>query len=98
MNWIQTKEKTCRNYIFSDAQGQITVASGGTWPKFKLIQAFMYDLVPRWGTQIFSYVCRLVSFFGVQNFEFQYFWGFSEKRIFFGYEDFVKKFWGSLKN
>ena len=32
------------------------------------------------GYSIFS---RLGSFFGVQNFEFQYFWGFSEKWIFF---------------
>ena len=33
------------------------------------------------GTLIFSYihVRRLGSFFGVQIFEFQYFWGFSEK-------------------
>ena len=31
------------------------------------------------GTLIFSYICRLGSFFGVQNFEFQYFLGFSEK-------------------
>ena len=34
------------------------------------------------GTLIFSY--RLGSFFGVQNFEFQHFWGFSEKKYFFG--------------
>ena len=30
------------------------------------------------GTLIFSYIRRLGLFFGVQNFEFQYFWGFSE--------------------
>ena len=36
------------------------------------------------GTLIFSYIRRLGSFFGGQNFEFQYFWGFSEKLIFFG--------------
>ena len=35
---------------------------------------------PRGGvTLIFSYIRRLGSFFGVQNFEFQYFLGFSEK-------------------
>ena len=34
------------------------------------------------GTLIFSYIRRLESFFGVQNVEFQYFWGFSEKLIF----------------
>ena len=36
------------------------------------------------GTLIFSYIRRLGPFFGVQNFELQYFLGFSEKRIFFG--------------
>ena len=36
------------------------------------------------GTLIFSYIRRLGSFFWGQNFEFQYFWGFSEKLIFFG--------------
>ena len=36
------------------------------------------------GTLIFSYIRRLGPFFGVQNFEFRYFMGFSEKNIFFG--------------
>ena len=31
------------------------------------------------GTLIFSCIHRLGSFFGVQNFKFQYFFGFSEK-------------------
>ena len=31
------------------------------------------------GTLIVSYMCRLGSFYWVQNFEVQYFWGFSEK-------------------
>ena len=31
------------------------------------------------GTLVFSFIRGLRSFFGVQNFEFQYFWGFSEK-------------------
>ena len=35
-----------------------------------------------WGTLIFSYIRRLGSFLGGQNFEFQYFWGF-RKIIFF---------------
>ena len=40
---------------------------------------------PQGGTLIFSYNRRLGSFFWVQNFEFQYFWGFSEKNnIFWG--------------
>ena len=39
------------------------------------------------GILIFSYKCRLGSFFGVQNFEFQYFWGFQKNIYFWGYED-----------
>ena len=39
---------------------------------------------PRGSTLIFLYIRRLGSFFGVQNLEFQYFWGFSEKIIFLG--------------
>ena len=31
------------------------------------------------GTLIFSYIRRLGLFWGVQNFEFRYFWGFSGK-------------------
>ena len=31
------------------------------------------------GTLTFMYICRLGLFFGVQNFEFQYFLGFSKK-------------------
>ena len=50
------------------------------------------------GTLIFSYIRRLGSFFGGQNFEFQYFLGFSEKLTFFGYEHFVNIFWGHHKN
>ena len=42
------------------------------------------DRIPRGGgggggTLIFSHIRRLGPFFGVQNSEFQYFWGFSEK-------------------
>ena len=33
------------------------------------------------GTLIFSYIRWLGSLFGVQNFEFQYFWGFLEKKM-----------------
>ena len=36
-------------------------------------------LSPRGGTLIFSYIRRLGPFFFVQNFEFQYFLGVSEK-------------------
>ena len=35
------------------------------------------------GSLIFSYIRRLRSFFLIQNFDFQYFSGFSDKRIFF---------------
>ena len=34
---------------------------------------------PQGGTLIFSYIRRLGPFFGVQNSEIQYFFGFSEK-------------------
>ena len=53
---------------------------------------------PKGGTLIFSYICRLRSFFGVQNSEFQYFLGFTEDQYFWGYEDFVEIFWGSSQN
>ena len=36
------------------------------------------------GTLIFSHVRRLGLFLGVHNSEFQYFLGFSEKRLFWG--------------
>ena len=36
------------------------------------------------GHLIFSYIRRLGLFFGVQNFEMQYFWGLSEECIFGG--------------
>ena len=45
-------------------------------------------------TLIFSYKSRLRSFFGVQNFEFQYCRGFQKNEYFWGYEDFVDIFWG----
>ena len=35
--------------------------------------------IPRWGTLIFSCIGRLGPFLGVQKFEFQYFFEFSEK-------------------
>ena len=41
-------------------------------------------LGPGGGEGVYSDIFRLGSFFGVQYFEFQYFWGFSEKIIFFG--------------
>ena len=47
------------------------------------------------GTLIFSYIRSLGSFFGVQNFEFQYFFWFSEKLIILGFKDFVENFLGS---
>ena len=46
------------------------------------------------GTLVFLYMRRLGSILGVQNFEFQYFWGF-QKKNFGGCEDFVDIFfWG----
>ena len=47
---------------------------------------------PRGGTLIFSYIRSLGVFLGVQNFEFQYFLGFStfqKNEYFLGNEDFV---------
>ena len=37
-------------------------------------------------------------FWGAQNFEFQYFFGFSENEYFFGFDDFVDIFGGSSQN
>ena len=47
------------------------------------------------GTLIFSYMRRVGLFFRIQNFEFQYFWGFQKTEYFIGYEDI---FWGSSQN
>ena len=45
-------------------------------------------------TLIFSHIRRLRLFLGVQNSEFQYFFGFSEKLIFFGGMMILWIFWG----
>ena len=50
------------------------------------------------GTLIFLYTRRLGSFFWVQNFEFQYFWGFQKNEYFLGYEDLVDILLGSSQN
>ena len=50
------------------------------------------------GTLISSYIRRLGSFFGVQNFEFHYFLGFQKNEYFLGYEDFVDIFGRSSQN
>ena len=50
------------------------------------------------GIQIFSYIRWLGSFLGVPNFEFQYFWGFSEKLIFWGMNILWLFFGGSSQN
>ena len=49
------------------------------------------------GGTLLSYISRLGLFLGVQNFEFQYFWGFQKNEYFFlgTYEDFVDIFLGS---
>ena len=41
------------------------------------------------GTLIFSCIRRLGPFLGIQNLQFQYFWGFQKNKYFWGYEDFV---------
>ena len=50
------------------------------------------------GTLKFLYIRRLGLFFGVQSFEFQYFFVFRKTNIFLRYEDFVDIFWGSPQN
>ena len=47
------------------------------------------------GTLIFSCIRRLGSFFGVQNFEFQYFGGFRKMNIFGGMK-ILWIFWGVI--
>ena len=42
----------------------------------------------------FLYIRRLGLFFGVQNFKFQYFFGFQKSKYFLGYEDFFYIFLG----
>ena len=49
-------------------------------------------------TLIFLYSRRLGSFFGVQNLEFQYSWGFQKNEYFLGYEDLVDILLGSSQN
>ena len=49
-----------------------------------LLLAPLEDPHPSRGTLIFLCKRRLGSFFGVQNFKFQYFWGFQKKNIFWG--------------
>ena len=56
------------------------------------------EMFPQGGILIFSYIRRLWPFFWVQNFEFQYFGGFSDKYFFGEYDDFVDIFLGSLQN
>ena len=45
----------------------------------------------------FLYIRKLGLIFWVQNFEFQYFLGFSKNKYFLGYEDFVDIFGGHHK-
>ena len=47
---------------------------------------------------MFSYIRRLGSFFGVQNFEFQYFWGGFRKMNIFGGLKILWIFLGSSHN
>ena len=50
------------------------------------------------GTLKFLYIRRLGLFFGVQNFEFQYFWGvFKKINIFWGMKILWMFFWGTTK-
>ena len=49
------------------------------------------------GTVIFSYIRRLQPVFGVQNFEFQYFWGI-QNNDFCWYDKKCGYFWGVITN
>ena len=49
------------------------------------------------GTLIFSYICKLGSFFGGQIFEFQYFGGFQKNEYFLGMKYYVDIFGGHPK-
>ena len=51
-------------------------------------------MLPRGVLSYFHIYLGSDHFFGVQNFEFQYFWGFSEKKIFFFFGGGVSKFCG----
>ena len=55
------------------------------------------DIITSTPSLHYSYVIcvrRFGSFFGVQNFKFQYFWGFQKNEKKLGYEDFVDIFFG----
>ena len=56
---------------------------GGGFGQIVVGRADLSSLGGGGGTLIFSYTCRLWPFFWGQIFEFQYFWGFSEKLIFY---------------
>ena len=44
------------------------------------------------GNSIFSYICRLRSFFGGSKFIIQYFWGFQENEDFVDFLGVITKF------
>ena len=52
------------------------------WPN--IVRTLLYEGNNPRGTQIFSYLHRLWSYLGVQNFEFQYFLGFQKNKYFGG--------------
>ena len=61
----------------------------------KYFSPFLRSLMSSQGGNLtFLYIRRLELFFGVQNFEFQYFWGFSKKNIFWGMKILWIFFWG----
>ena len=69
------------NFIFSMT---VDIFLKFHFKKFTLnLLLFLGSLSPRGDTLIFSYIRRPGSFFRVQNFEFQYFWVFLAKLIFF---------------
>ena len=64
-----------------------------------VVCVFYDGSTPGGGTLIFSHIRRLGLFLGVQNSQFQYFFGvFRKMNIFGGYEEFVYIFLGSSQN
>ena len=78
----------------TNKQTGVTVMNAEHRPQLAI---YMEPLPRGRGILIFSYIRRLEPFFGVKNFEFQYFWEFSEKEYLWGNEDCVDIFGGHNK-
>ena len=70
------------------------IVIGATFLILFFVTSAFHTLMPQecvcgGGAEIFIYIRRLGPFLGVQNLEFQYFWGFQKYHYFGMYEDFV---------